>query len=95
MKIEDEISAVNEQHWARMVKEGCGFTRPWLNLNRDLLHQYVEGELNPVPAPLLDIYPVSVLANIEGKQVLCLASGGGQQSAVFGLLSACDRGGSG
>jgi SAM-dependent methyltransferase len=88
MKIEDEIRAVNEQHWARMVKEGCGFTRPWLNLNRDLLHQYVEGQLDPVPAPLLEMYPVNVLATIEGKQVLCLASGGGQQSAVFGLLGA-------
>jgi SAM-dependent methyltransferase len=88
MKIEDEIRAVNKQHWARMVKEGCGFTRPWLNLNRDLLHQYVEDQLDPVPAPLLDMYPVNVLVNIEGKQVLCLASGGGQQSAVFGLLGA-------
>jgi SAM-dependent methyltransferase len=32
--------------------------------------------------------PLSVLADAGGKDVLCLASGGGQQSAVFGLLGA-------
>jgi len=34
------------------------------------------------------MYPKSVLANVKGRNVLCLASGGGQQSAVFGLLGA-------
>lgn len=84
----DEIAAINKQHWARMVKEGCGFTNPWLNLNRRVLRQYVEGQLETVPEPFLEMYPVNVLADIEGKEVLCLASGGGQQSAVFGLLGA-------
>jgi SAM-dependent methyltransferase len=88
MSANDEIAAANKQHWERMVKESCGFTRPWLNLNRNLLRQYVAGQLGPVPAPLLEVYPVNVLANIEGKEVLCLAAGGGQQSAVFGLLGA-------
>jgi SAM-dependent methyltransferase len=71
-----------------MVAEGCGFTRPWLNLDRSLIRQYVRGLLQPVPAPLIEIYPANVLAGVEGKDVLCLASGGGQQSAVFGLLGA-------
>jgi SAM-dependent methyltransferase len=48
----------------------------------------VQGQLDPVPAPLIDMYPRDVLVDIEGKDVLCLASGGGQQSAVFGLLGA-------
>lgn len=34
------------------------------------------------------IYPAGLLADIDGKDVLCLASGGGQQSAVFSLLGA-------
>ena len=34
------------------------------------------------------MYPANVLAGVAGKEVLCLASGGGQQSAVFGLLGA-------
>lgn len=34
------------------------------------------------------MYPASILADVENKDVLCLASGGGQQSAVFALLGA-------
>ena len=37
MRIQDEIRVINERHWERMVKEGCGFTRPWLNLDRTLI----------------------------------------------------------
>ncbi len=88
MSIQDEIGAVNRQHWERMVAEGCGFTRPWLDLDRTLVCQYAHGQLDPVPAPLLEVYPASVLADVEDRDVLCLASGGGQQSAVFGLLGA-------
>jgi SAM-dependent methyltransferase len=88
VEIHDEIGAVNKRHWERMVKEGCGFTRPWLDLDRTQLCQYVQGRLDPVPGALIEMYPVSVLADVEGKEVLCLASGGGQQSAVFGLMGA-------
>lgn len=88
MGVHDDVGALNKRHWERMVRQGCGFTRPWLNLDRALLHQYVTGQLDPVPLPLIEIYPPSVLTNVEGKDVLCLASGGGQQSAVFGLLGA-------
>jgi SAM-dependent methyltransferase len=34
------------------------------------------------------MWPASLLARLEGKDVLCLAAGGGQQSAVMGLLGA-------
>ena len=88
MSIQDEIRVINERHWERMVEEGCGFTRPWLNLDRTLIRQYAHGQLDPVPAPLIEMYPANVLADVEGQDVLCLASGGGQQSAVFGLLGA-------
>ena len=88
MSVQDEIGFVNEQHWKRMVEEECGFTRPWLNLDRTLVRQYAQDQLDPVPAPLIEMYPASVLADVEGKEVMCLASGGGQQSAVFGLLGA-------
>ena len=79
---------ISKNHWEKMVKEGCEFTQPWLNLDIDLINQYVRGQLDPVLEPLLHMYPSNVLANVEGKDVLCLASGGGQQSAVFGLLGA-------
>jgi SAM-dependent methyltransferase len=88
MTKKDEIAEINERHWERMVVEGCGFTRPWLDLDITVLRQYVSGSLSAAPGPLMDIYPPGVLADVEGKDVLCLASGGGQQSAVFGLLGA-------
>lgn len=33
-------------------------------------------------------FPRSILADVEGRDVLCLGAGGGQQSAMFGLLGA-------
>ena len=84
----NDIIVTNKRHWEKMVKEGCGFTRPWLELDANLISQYVKGQLNPVPEPLLVMYPSSVLADVESKDVLCLAAGGGQQSVVFSLLGA-------
>jgi ubiquinone/menaquinone biosynthesis C-methylase UbiE len=88
MSKQDDTAIINQQHWEKMVKEGCGFTRPWLNLNRETILQYARGQLTCVPESLEVIYPYSLLADVEGKDVLCLASGGGQQTAVFGLLGA-------
>jgi SAM-dependent methyltransferase len=88
MSMHDEAAVRNKRHWERMVQEGCGFTQPWLELDRTLLDQYLQGHLDPVSSPLVEMYPASLLANIQGQDVLCLASGGGQQSAVFGLLGA-------
>lgn len=88
MTEKDEIAVVNRRHWEREVREGCGFTIPWLNLGADLIRQYAQGELEPVPDSLFQIYPADVLTDVADKDVLCLAAGGGQQSAVFGLLGA-------
>jgi len=88
MTIHDEIATVNKRHWEKMVKEGCEYTIPWLDLDVALIRQYVRGQLDSVPDQLLEMYPPSVLLDVEGKAVLCLAEGGGQQSAVFGLLGA-------
>ena len=88
MSVQDEIAAANQRLWEKMVKDGCGFTIPWLDLDVSLLRQYARGELGCLPEPLTCMFPSSVLADVEGKDVLCLASGGGQQSAEFGLLGA-------
>jgi SAM-dependent methyltransferase len=88
MKIQDEIAAANQRLWDEEVRKKGGYTVPWLDLNVDLIHQYAHGQLNPVPYPLYVMYPPELLLDVEGKDVLCLASGGGQQSAVFGLLGA-------
>ena len=86
--MKDEVAIINERHWERMVKEGCGYTIPWLELDRNLIQKYVRGELDTVLPDDLDMTPPNILADVEGKDVLCLASGGGQQSAVFGVLGA-------
>jgi ubiquinone/menaquinone biosynthesis C-methylase UbiE len=88
MSIQDDIARSNKKHWEKMVREGCGFTVPWLDLDRDVIRRYAGGELEPVPETLMQIHPATLLADVEGKDVLCLASGGGQQSAVFGVLGA-------
>jgi len=83
-----DSNAINKKWWGKMVKDGCGFTIPWLNLDVKVLQKLAQGELEKAPKPLDDIYPLEVLKNIKGKNILCLASGGGQQSAVFSLLGA-------
>lgn len=86
--MQDDAAIINERHWEKMVEAGCGFTRPWLNLDRATILRYTRGEPGSISEPLIAIYPANVLADVEGKDVLCLGAGGGQQSAVFGLLGA-------
>jgi SAM-dependent methyltransferase len=86
--IDDEVARANQKLWEDEVKKGCGYTIPWLDLDVATLHQYIDGKHEFVPDSFTCMYPASILADVEGKDVLCLASGGGQQSAVFGLLGA-------
>ena len=88
MILRDEVAAANQRLWEEEVKKGCGFTIPWLDLDVGLLRRYAGGELESLPEPQACLSPPSVFAGVEGKDVLCLAAGGGQQSAVFGLLGA-------
>jgi SAM-dependent methyltransferase len=89
MSLRDRIAVINEAHWEWSVKKGAGCTIPWLDLDACALHHYAHGGAESVPKKLSDnIYPPWLLTGVEGKDVLCLASGGGQQSAVFGLLGA-------
>jgi len=88
MREKDEAAIANERHWERMVKEECGFTIPWLDLDPDIIRRYARGELDTVPERLEWMTPRDILTDVEGKDVLCLSAGGGQQSAVFGVLGA-------
>ena len=84
----DETARHNLEYWKRQVETDCEYSRPWLDLDRDLLERFVSGKVEIMPAPYGYLYPRSVFQNVAGKDVLCLASGGGQQSAAFGLLGA-------
>jgi hypothetical protein len=84
----DEITLANRAHWETEVLKKGGFTVPWLDLDRDEILKYAEGRLDTVPYHLYQIYPAYLLREVAYKDVLCLAAGGGQQSAVFSLLDA-------
>ena len=88
MNKQNSTLSANKEWWEKMVAEDNGFTRPWLNLDRIMVKNYASGKLKNPPSPLNQIFPVSVLVDVKGKDVLCLASGGGQQSAIFGILGA-------
>ena len=79
----DEIAEVN-----RRAREKHP-SQPMLDIDVEGLKACARGEAESPPHPYRGaIYPASVLRGVEGKSVLCLASGGGQQSAFFGILGA-------
>ncbi len=88
MSERDEVATANERLWEREVEKGCSYTIPWLDLDPEIIRKYARGTLESAPEPLTVMSPHDVLADVEGKDVLCLACGGGQQSAVFSLLGA-------
>jgi SAM-dependent methyltransferase len=88
MRIQDEAAIANERLWDNEVRRGCGWTVPWLDLDVALLRECAAGKQEELPPPLDTLHPPCILAGVKGKDVLCLASSGGQQSAVFGLLGA-------
>ena len=81
----NNYATTNKEWWEKMAKEDCGFTKPWLDLDVKILQKLANGDLKNPPEPLNDIYPISIFSDVKRKDVLCLASGGGQQSAVFAL----------
>lgn len=80
-----DLTSKVESYWDTEVESGGSYTVPRLDLTREGVETYAHGS---VEQPGFPIFPRSLLYDVEGKRVLCLASGGGQQSAVFGLLGA-------
>ena len=70
----DEVAAFNQARWRALADADALFTRPALNLDAASARERVD--------------PNGWLGPLEGKRVLCLAGGGGQQSAAFALLGA-------
>jgi SAM-dependent methyltransferase len=95
MKYIDNIAVANAAHWEEEVEKGGGHTIPWLDLDLEQLHRYMRGDLGEErligrrePRRFMNVEPedLSLVGGVEGKNVLCLAFGGGQQSAVISLL---------
>src|SRR5688572_29413116 len=70
----DELARFNKERWEALAEADISFSRPALDLDE------------AAARGLLD--PHGVMGGVAGKDVLCLASGGGRQSAAFGLLGA-------
>jgi 2-polyprenyl-3-methyl-5-hydroxy-6-metoxy-1,4-benzoquinol methylase len=70
----DEIAKYNQERWEDLARNNVPYSRPFLDLDEKKARHEVD--------------PHNKLGDIRGKDVLCLAGGGGQQSAAFGLLGA-------
>ena len=70
----DDLPQHTRKRWNELAAAGVQYSRPWLDLDESTARQRVD--------------PLGFLAGVRGKRVLCLAGGGGQQSAAFGLLGA-------
>jgi len=70
----DDIARYNKERWEALSAAKVAFSRPRLDLDATSARKLVD--------------PYDVMGDVNGKNVLCLASGGGQQSAAFALLGA-------
>jgi SAM-dependent methyltransferase len=85
----DKFTRLVEATFKREVEEGREWTRPWLDLDPEVYRAVREGRTAELPAPYChDPACRLFMQGVQGLDVLCLAGGGGQQSAVFSLLGA-------
>lgn len=70
----DELAKYNKERWEELSRAGVLFARPFLDLTPEKARAIVD--------------PHGIIPTIAGQDVLCLAGGGGQQSAAFALLGA-------
>lgn len=70
----DGVADYNRTRWEALVRARALFTRPWLDLDAAQARQRLD--------------PWGRLGDVWNQDVLCLAGGGGQQSAAFGLMGA-------
>lgn len=72
--MDGEVERYLRSRWRSLGEADAIFCRPWLELDAVGARERLD--------------PDWVLGELRGKDVLCLAAGGGQQSAAFGLLGA-------
>jgi len=70
----DEVAQYNVARWRALAEARALFTRPLLDLDSRSARARVD--------------PRGRLGDLEGRGVLCLAGGGGRESAAFALLGA-------
>ncbi|MEA2662742.1 MAG: hypothetical protein QOH08_2314 [Chloroflexota bacterium] len=70
----DDIAKYNQGRWRRLVDANAVFTRPALDLDAESARRRVD--------------PSGQLGSVDGRRVLVVGGGGGQQSIAFALLGA-------
>jgi SAM-dependent methyltransferase len=70
----DKITKENENKWDKLVLSDVPCGRPRIDLTPENAKEWLNSD--------------GIFGNLENKKVLCLASGGGQQSIGFALLGA-------
>jgi len=70
----DNIIETNRERWDAMAGANIMFSQPFLDFTREQAVEFV--------------YRDNILTDVAGKEVLCLAGSGGQDSVAFGLLGA-------
>lgn len=79
-----DIVEHNRQSWNRQVREGCRWTVP---VSRELIAFARDGQFSIFLTPNRPL-PSSWIPPLENTQVLCLASGGGQQAPILAAAGA-------
>jgi SAM-dependent methyltransferase len=80
-----DIRAYNRKAWNRAVKESNVWTRP---VSPDVIAAARRGEWSIVLTPTLPVPRSWFPPDLQGCNVLCLASGGGQQGPVLAAAGA-------
>ena len=70
----DEFASFNQAKWDELAERGILYSRPLLDLTPETAREWLD--------------PSGRLGDVTGLRVLCLAGGGGKQSAAFGVLGA-------
>ncbi len=75
-----DLLAFNRDRWNALAEAGVPYAQPLLDLTPETAREWLNSQVGTLPG--------GGSSDWAGKDVLCLASGGGQQTAVFGLLGA-------
>ncbi len=70
----DDIARYNKERWEDLASHNVPFSRPILDFTEESARRHVDGR--------------GMMGEVSGRDVLCLAGGGGQQSAAFAVLGA-------
>jgi len=84
MSIKLDILEHNRLSWNRQSKEGSPWCTP---VDKKTIDEARKGNWDVILTPL-KLVPKSWFGDIPGKDILCLASGGGQQSPIFAAAGA-------